>query len=150
MTKFSFYVSSSNSSNGLYKLLPSLLEKMLMKNHKVLIACNTPQVVKYVDDLLWRFQPTKFLPHGINSEEKAANQPILITSESENLNHADILITFSGKEVKKVSSFVQVFDIFESSQEQLDSGRERWKEYKKKGYELSYFTSEEGRWIKKM
>lgn len=150
MTKFSFYVSSSSSSSGLYKLLPSLLEKMLNKNHKILIACNTPEITKYLDDLLWSHKEISFLPHGTNSQENYEKQPILITSESENLNNADILISFSGKQVKNISSFIQVFDIFESSQEQLNAGRQRWKEYKNKGYDLSYFTSEGGRWVKKM
>jgi len=148
MTKIDFYVSSSGSSDGLYNLLPSLLEKIIAKKHKVLISCNTKQIVKRIDDLLWNYNGSKFLPHGTNIEENTQNQPILITSESDNLNNADVLISFSGKQVSDFSSFLRVFDIFESSPEQLESGRERWKEYKNKGYELSYFTSKNGSWAK--
>ncbi|MCP4354978.1 MAG: DNA polymerase III subunit chi [Proteobacteria bacterium] len=148
MTKIDFYVSSSGSSDGLYSLLPSLLEKIIQKKHKVLISCNTEQIVKRVDDLLWNYNGSKFLPHGTNTEDNTQDQPILITSEPENLNNADVLISFSGKQVSGFSSFLRVFDIFENSPEQLESGRGRWKDYKDKGYELSYFTSKDGHWAK--
>lgn len=150
MTKFNFYVSSSQSSTGLYKLLPSLLEKIIAKNHKVLIACNNKEIEQQINKFLWEYSKTSFLPHGPSSSEFKKNQPILITSTGENENNADILITFSGKTVENISSFLQVFDIFESSEAQLQAGRKRWKEYKSKGYDLSYFTSEKGHWIKKI
>lgn len=150
MTEINFYVSSGSNSAAIYKLLPSLLERMLEQKHKVLIACNDEAEVKRLDKFLWEHNAEKFLPHGTASQEHAEDQPILITDKDENLNLSDMLICLSGKQVNDFSSYLKVFDIFEGSEEQKNQGRERWKDYKTKGYQLSYFTSEDGRWTKKM
>lgn len=150
MTEINFYVSSSSSSTAIYKLLPSLLERMLEQKHKVLIACNDQAEVKRLDKFLWEHNAEKFIPHGTAEQEHSKDQPILITDKNENLNLSDMLICLSGKTVKDFSSYLKVFDIFEGSEQQKDQGRQRWKDYKAKGYALSYFTSEEGKWTKKM
>lgn len=150
MTEINFYVSSSASSDAIYKLLPSLLERIVAQKHKVLIACNSEAEVKRVDKFLWECNAEKFIPHGTASQDFAEDQPILITNEEQNLNMSDILICLSGKTVSDFSSYLKVVDIFEGSEEQKQAGRVRWKEYKTKGYDLSYFTSEDGKWTKKM
>ncbi|PPR08453.1 MAG: DNA polymerase III subunit chi [Proteobacteria bacterium] len=150
MTEINFYVSSSTSNDAIYKLLPSLLERIVSQEHKVLIACNDEQEVNRLDKFLWECNAEKFIPHGTASQEHAEDQPILITNKDENLNLSDILICLSGKQVKDFSSYLKVIDIFEGSEEQKQAGRERWKDYKSKGYDLSYFTSENGKWMKKM
>lgn len=150
MTEINFYVSSSASSDAIYKLLPSLLERIVAQKHKVLIACNNEAEVKRVDKFLWECDAEKFIPHGTAANQFAEDQPILITKEDENLNMSDILICLSGKQVKDFSSYLKVIDIFEGSEEQKQEGRVRWKDYKEKGYSLSYFTSENGKWMKKM
>jgi len=150
MTEINFYVSSAASNDAIYKLLPSLLERIISQQHKVLIACKNEAEVKRVDKFLWEYNAEKFIPHGTASKEHAEDQPILITSEEENKNLSDILICLSGKTVSDFSSYLKVIDIFEGSEEQKQAGRERWKDYKSKGYDLSYFTSENGKWLKKM
>lgn len=148
MTEINFYVSSSSSVNSIYKLLPPLLTKIIQQKHKVLIACKDQQQMQSLDKFLWEFDKDEFLPHGTNLQENATEQPILITDESQNLNLADILICLSGKQVNDFSSYLKVFDLFEGTEQQKQQGRIRWKEYKDKGYELSYYTSVNGKWTK--
>jgi DNA polymerase III subunit chi len=150
MTEINFYVSSSGSKEAIYKLLPSLLEKILEQKNKVLIACEDEHEVKKLDKFLWEYNAEKFIPHGTADQEHAEDQPILITDKQENLNLSSILICLSGTRLNDFSSFVKIFDIFEGSEDQKQMGRERWKEYKEKGYPLAYFTSENGKWTKKM
>jgi DNA polymerase IIIc chi subunit len=72
------------TSSPLKKALPSLLEKAYENNMRSVVICHAENI-KPLDDDLWTFSPTKFLPHGT---EKPEIQPVFITDKiTDNLKH---------------------------------------------------------------
>lgn len=56
------------------------------KKEQLLIIAEDEKAVQYVDELLWKFPPTSFLPHV--TTEKATSALIAITKLKENVNQA--------------------------------------------------------------
>jgi DNA polymerase IIIc chi subunit len=56
------------------------------KKEHFLIVVEDDKSLEFVDELLWKFPPTSFLPHAIAAEE--TDELIAITKVKKNLNHA--------------------------------------------------------------
>lgn len=138
------------TSSPLKKALPSLLEKAYENNMRSLVICNAENI-KQLDDDLWTFSPTKFLPHGT---EKPEIQPVFITDKitDKNANNGrQVLAITNGAEYDGSQSFEKLLDMFDgNSDEQLNAARKRWKLYKDAGYTLRYWKQDEkGAWSEK-
>lgn len=59
---------------------------------RVLILAADPQQAAGLDALLWTFDPASFVPHALAGGADQADEPILISQEPANLNHASVLI----------------------------------------------------------
>ena len=106
--------------------------------------------MEYINSFLWSFNDESFLPHGSKKDGFAEEQPIWISSDSNNSNHAEFLFLIDGAE-DNVSQYNRVFNIFNgNSEEALIQARRLWKEYKNAGYEVYYWQqSPSGNWEQK-
>lgn len=150
MTDISFYQVMESVPASVDKTLPSILNKILKSGKNVVIKCPNIERMERIDDSLWSFQTSSFMPHGTMEDNFKEKQPIYLTTEDENPNHAEYLILISGAVSEDFASYERVFDMFEASEIQQQNARTRWKDLKSKGYPLSYFANENGSWIKKL
>lgn len=149
MPNVTFYQTKEPTPASIEAALPALLEKVLAGGYKAVVRCENRQRLEQLDDALWNFEKTAFLPHDLMEEGKAKDTPIALTSEPENPNQANILITISGASAEDKDTFERVLDIFEGNDVQRTAARTRWKTFKQEGAELAYFANEGGRWVKK-
>ncbi len=138
-----------STPSALAGALPSLLEKVLSAGHKIVLRCENEKRIQQLNDALWTYSATSFLPHNLIEQGKMCETPIALTTATENPNSANILITVSGANAQDMEKYDRVLDIFEGSDIQRNSARKRWSEYKKQGAELAYFANESGKWVKK-
>lgn len=128
-------------------VLPSLLEKCLERGWRAVVQAEASQLGA-IDDMLWNYAPESFLPHGLEGPD----QPILITSENDNPNDAQIRL-FTGAEVQISSddTYQRAIVIFDGNDEQrLAAARSQWAKLKSEGFSLTYWQQgENGGWIKK-
>jgi DNA polymerase IIIc chi subunit len=68
-----------------------LAEKYLAEG-KVLIWAEDWQQAQELDQWLWTYSPSSFLPHGLDNAADAALEPILISSKLHNRNQAATLL----------------------------------------------------------
>jgi len=131
--------------------LPQLLAKIYSGGHKIVVKLGTPERVKAFDDLLWTFDPGSFLPHAQSGDENAAEQGILLTTEDENPNDANILILADGAVAEHMEDFDICCEIFNGlEQDALKTARSHWKDFQDKGFDTVYFQqNERGGWEKK-
>jgi DNA polymerase-3 subunit chi len=129
--------------------LPGLLEKVLSAGHTIVLRCENNKRLQQLNDALWTYSPTSFMPHNIMEKGMECETPISLTSENENPNNANILITVSGANAEDKEKYDRVLDIFEGSEIQRTAARKRWQTYKEEGAELAYFANEGGKWVKK-
>ena len=104
--------------------------------------------MKKLDDLLWSFSKTDFLPHCFIDDEVAAETPIVLSDDfaSPALNHiphADVMIHLGMQMPKDVTTLVERFprivELVTINEAERLAGRERFKAYRALGHELHNF-----------
>ena len=104
--------------------------------------------LKKLDDLLWTFSSTDFLPHCYIEDEGAAETPIVLTDNfaSPSLStipHADVMIHLGMRMPQDVAALVarfpRIVEVVTVNEAERLAGRERFKAYRDLGHELHNF-----------
>ena len=104
--------------------------------------------LKKLDELLWTFGSTDFLPHCFIDDEAAVDTPILLTDDfaSSALNqvpHADVMIHLGMRMPQDVlglvARFPRIVEVVTVNEAERLAGRERYKAYRELGHELFNF-----------
>ena len=131
--------------------LPPLLEKSIERKWRVALQTATSDRSAFFDGHLWTWRSDSFLQHGLEGEEFAADQPILITAGGGNANGASVRFLIDGAEPPDLSGYERVVFMFDGhDEEQLAGARNQWKRLKGEGQSPSYWQqNHDGRWEKK-
>jgi len=148
MTEIRFY---QLSKKNVLEALPEILGKALARDFKIVIKTTDEDSVKEIDNYLWTYNNESFLPHGYKKNKNQSDQPIWITAGDDNPNNANMLVLINNTEVKDLSKTELCCKIFTGSDKEiLDNACSTWDEYKKNGFNLSYFKQDDnGKWHKK-
>jgi len=140
MTETLFYHLERRS---LEDVLPGLVEKSLARGWRAVIRTDSAERSDALDTLLWTYDDQSFLAHAQSGEGEASLQPVLITTENENPNGAQILFCVGGVQpadwngVSALARIVLLFDGRDSSA--LAGARNAWKEAKASGHDVTYW-----------
>jgi len=101
-----------------------------------------------LNELLWSFSNTDFLPHCFIDDEAAAETPIVLTddfasSALNNVPHADVMIHLGMRMPADVPALVarfpRIVEVVTVNETERLAGRERFKAYRSLGHELHNF-----------
>jgi len=135
--------------SGLEQVLPELLEKTLQRGWRALVRSPDPERIEHLDGWLWTYRDDSFLPHGPADEAGAARQPILLSTEPENANGADVLFLIDGAEAGALDGYQRCILLFDGRDEAaLAAARQRWRDVKAAGHPASYWRQAERGWEK--
>jgi DNA polymerase III subunit chi len=104
--------------------------------------------LKKLDELLWAFSSTDFLPHCFIDDEAATETPIVLTDDFaspalSNLPHADVMIHLGMRMPQDVAALVarfpRIVEVVTVNEAERLAGRERYKAYRDLGHELHNF-----------
>ena len=104
--------------------------------------------LKKLDELLWTFSSTDFLPHCFITDEAAPDTPVVLSENFEisSLNaipHADVMIHLGMQMPEDVPGLVERFprivEVVTVNEAERLAGRERYKAYRALGHELHNF-----------
>ena len=125
---------------ALDQALPELLDKTLQKGWRALVRTADPQRLDHLDGWLWSYREDSFLPHGLAGEPLADRQPILLTTDAENLNAAQALFLIDGADASSLDGYERCILMFDGRDEAaLAEARDRWKVFKAAGHPVSYW-----------
>lgn len=139
-------------ATSLHAALPKLLERAFQSALRTRIVATDEAQCRELDELLWHFDPKSFLPHGTSNDALPAKQPILISTSTENINQASLVVIVNGAmlhdALQEQQHITRVFDIFDGADEdQVAAARTRWKSYMDEGYGLRYIQQNDaGGW----
>ena len=147
MTAIQFY---HLTTSPLERALPKLLERAVAGGYRVCLTAESDERVEQLNKLLWTYDNVSFLTHGSDKDEQPENQPILLSTNIESANSANLLVVTDGRSITK-PTFERILDIFDGKDPQATvAARVRWTEYKNAGHEMTYFSqNERGGWEKK-
>jgi len=104
--------------------------------------------LKRLDELLWTFSATDFLPHCFINDEAASETPIVLTDDFaspalENIPHADVMIHLGMRMPQDVAALVarfpRIVEVVTVNEAERLAGRDRYKAYRDLGHELHNF-----------
>ncbi len=148
MTEISFY---HLQTENVAAALPKLLERALDAGLRAIVRCAQSAQLKELDKALWSYDAASFLPHGIDKSANAADQPILLSLNTDNPNQATAVFVIDQAPLDSLDGFERCFYMFDGTSEPLTAhAREQWKALKEAGHALKYWQqSDSGKWEEK-
>jgi DNA polymerase-3 subunit chi len=136
------------TQSRLEESLPKLLEKGLKANYRFLVLLPSQEKLKSLDEWLWSYEATSWLPHGCSTEEQADQQPILLSLEAKAINQANCLVLTEGLDCESLSEYSRCFIFFDGTDpDRLNKARQQWSKWSKLGYHLVYYQQNDaGGW----
>lgn len=134
MTHINFYKLSGDFEQALL-LACRLVEKARQQGLQVLMHTPDEATSQQLDELLWSFKPSAFIPHAI---EATPISPVAISHGDDPGEHHDILINLTEEVPGWFSRFEKTFEIVYDDQKVVEVKRERFRFYKSRGYPLQY------------
>jgi len=146
MTEVLFYHLQNMSVEN---VLPPLLEKSLERGWRVVVQSTSQERTEALDAHLWTYSDDSFLPHATSHASDADGQPIILSAGEANPNGANVRFLVDNAALPAdTDRYERVVLVFNGDDaEALDSARQAWKDCKARGFDVTYWqTDERGRW----
>ena len=142
MTKVDFYTGSTDK----LRTVCQLSHKAIQNGVRTIISMHDAETANALDKLLWHYPATAFIPHCRSDAAEADQMPVLSMSKwpvvlshgNDKFPHHDLLISLHSECLPFFSRFERVIEIIGNDAEDSRLGRERYKFYKDRGYELHH------------
>ena len=136
MTKIDFYTGSADK----LRTACQLSHKAMQNGVRVILSTPDTTTTDTLDKLLWHYPATAFIPHCRNDAAEAVQMPVILSHGSDKFPHHDLLISLHNECMPFFSRFDRVIEIIGSDETDSCLGRERYKFYKDRGYELHHIN----------
>ena len=133
-----------------YFALCKLLNKAIGQGQKVLVRTSSAETTEEIDEILWSYDRTSFVPHSKLGDKHTNLNPIYITNETDNPNYAKYLfiIDTSNFSVSEICKFQRTFILFTDGDKSfLNIARKLWVDLSKFDIERKYWVEGEKGWV---
>jgi len=137
MTRIDFYIIKESTPDV---FTCRLSEKIYKSGLKLFINTSDQQMSEKLDQLLWTFHDQSFIPHTILSQtpsEDSADEQVQLSHEFEPKHNCQVLINLSHEVPNYFSRCERVAEVITATAEAKQSGRERYKFYRDRGYQIN-------------
>jgi len=105
-----FFYKLKNSSSEIF--LTSLIEKSIENNWNSVVLLDNIERMEEINDFLWSYKDTSFLPHGSQNDKNSELHRVYLTCEEENPNDSDVIFSIDGLLIKNINSWQRCIYIF--------------------------------------
>ena len=112
LTEIGFY---HLKTTPLERALPRLLERGAKDGLRIVVRAGSAERVEHLNQLLWTYDDSSFLPHGSARDGNASRQPIFLTASEGNPNAAGMLILVDGGHSASLDGFTRICDMFDGN-----------------------------------
>lgn len=138
MKKVHFYHFQKNKADT-YHYLARLVEKAYLLNNTIFIFTDTTKEADFLDDWLWTFRDSSFLPHNLLHEGNFNNSPILISHKAPPASK-EILINLSQTIPEFYVQFKRIIELISMENECQQVGKQKYQQYQKLGCQTHNFN----------
>lgn len=134
---------------SLERAVGPLLEKCLERGWRVLAVSPNATRRGALDEALWTYDDKSFLPHGQVEAAglEPADQPILISDKSDNLNEAAVALLLDGTPLAVDAPFARCMVMFDDGDAAArQTARDQFKAAKDAGLTARYFQQSANGW----
>ncbi len=109
---------------------------------RVVIYATDRNLLNRLDDTLWTFSDSDFLPHAVIGDRHAARCPVILTSsDTGELPHSQILLNLSPDIPAFYAQFERLLELVSTDPADTEAGRQRYVHYRERGYTLHHETA---------
>lgn len=137
MTRIDFHVLTTQGRRPHDVYVCQLVQQAYRDGRRVHIHCLDEDMVTALDDLLWTFSDTSFVPHAPAGGADAAAAPVLLAASLAAPATADLLINLHVEVPPFFSQFEQVVETTGEDERAKALARARYKFYKDRGYPIA-------------
>ena len=139
MTQVDFYILPEDGSRSHNDFIVQLSEQLYRAGHKFYIHSQHQAMSEHIDELLWTKRDISFIPHDTlepADTEDYSGTPVTIGS-ADDPSKEEILLNLATTVPEFFSRYLRVVEIISGDPAQRQQGRERYKYYRDRGYQLN-------------
>ncbi|MBZ4202487.1 MAG: DNA polymerase III subunit chi [Methylovulum sp.] len=141
MPAITFYLVNSTSERERYQFACKLIEKSFRHDIFCYVLTDSAAQSQLLDDLLWTFRSTSFIPHQRYEDKKPEfERLVLIGSNTAPTSWHTNIINLSSQCPENFLTCKRLFEIIDNDPATKDSGRQRYNQYKTAGVTPSTHT----------
>ena len=131
--RIDFYILENRSPNGRFRLACRIVEKAYLKNNNIYLLANNAEDSGTLDDLLWTFSQSSFVPHQLETSEKLVKCPVIIGTELLQQNGIDVLVSVADDPIKDFNTYPRIAEIVGIETSEKELSRNRFRYYRENG-----------------
>lgn len=115
-----------------------LLRKAVGKGARVVVT-GEPGLLRELDDALWKFSATEFVPHCYGDAAGAAvlaASPVVLMDTTRGAPHQQVLVNLGAAVPEGFERYERLIEIVTADEDDRQQGRRRWKHYADRGYAI--------------
>ena len=132
--RIDFYVLETANLSGRLFFACRLAEKAYGLEHSVYAHTGSDDLARQLDEMLWTFRQSSFVPHEILGAE-APRAPVTIGTGNAAAENGELLINLAGQVPAFAKQFARIAEIIDADPQQRAAGRERFRQYREMGFE---------------
>lgn len=148
MTQVDFYILATESEDSWLRLACRITEKAIRQNLNVYLHSENAADASRLDGLLWTFSQGSFIPHrlvGSGSDEPFEESVLIgrkdlaaeIPADTPVAQSWDLMINLTTQVPEFFSRYARVAEVIDADPIRRENGRERFRFYRDRGYELN-------------
>ncbi|MBD8882023.1 MULTISPECIES: DNA polymerase III subunit chi [Rhodanobacter] len=118
-------------------LVCELAKRAFAAQQPTLILARDHAQAEAVDEWLWAFDEDAFIPHQLAGDDDDADTAVLIVPPG--VDTPDRPMVINLREDCASGNFQRVLEVVAADPDERTGSRERWGEYKRRGFELSKY-----------
>jgi len=127
-----FYVQATGAPQGHLTLACRVTEKAYQAGHRIYVQCQDKDQASKMDELLWTFSQSSFVPHQLSSSGQS-EAPVTIGYGPPSNENAQVIVSLADEPIADFGGFARVAEIVGGESAQRDSGRKRFRFYRDQG-----------------
>jgi DNA polymerase III subunit chi len=139
VTQVNFYTLPSSDLQARLMFVCRLTAKAYSLGHRIHIHTDSQQQTKLLDDLLWEYTPSSFLPHVVTEDEGHGSAAVSLGTGLAGAKHADVLINLSDQACVDENQFSRINEVISADEDSLTQGRDRYRAYTDKAFPIETF-----------
>ena len=140
-SRVDFYKLSSHNELAVTRFCCQLADKVVKMGHPVFVLTSSESEAHVLDDLMWTFSDSSFLPHEIQGDVEGDSMvqdtPVLIGHQLPG-EARHLLINLTDAMREHNNRFERIAEIINDDPQTLANGRARYASYNKQEYPLHY------------
>ncbi|UGQ45343.1 DNA polymerase III subunit chi [Massilia endophytica] len=118
-----------------------LLRKAYGARNRIVVMTEDAAQLAELDQALWTFSSTDFLPHAHVNDPLAPDSAIVLAdSDDTELPQADVLVNLSRRAPAQFESFPRLIEVISTDEADTAAGRQRFIAYKRQEFQPTHLN----------